>query len=96
MSKLYEANKNEKNNLSDKIQNSSGILLETPGLDTKIDKTKAINDNSMFSDIKQVLKAVEFSKSQIELSLADLIREREKKSFYLLNSNLDEKLVFIF
>ena len=50
-----------------------------------------IGKASMFEDIKQVLKAVEYSKSQIDLGLADLMREKEKKKFYLLNSNSDSK-----
>lgn len=46
---------------------------------------------SMFSDIKEVLKAVEYSKSKIDSNLAALARERDNKMFYLLNSNLDDQ-----
>ncbi len=60
--------------------------------------TKENNSNkkmSMFSDIKEVLKAVEYSKTKIDANLAELARERDNKMFYLLNSHLDEEL-FIF
>jgi hypothetical protein len=45
----------------------------------------------MFNDIKEVLKAVEFSKAQIDDSLADLIRARDIKIFNLPNYHLIEK-----
>jgi len=46
---------------------------------------------SMFNDIKEVLKAVEFSKAQIDDSLADLVRARDIKIFNLPNYHLIEK-----
>ena len=51
---------------------------------------------SMFSDIKEVLKAVEYSKTKIDANLAELARERDNKMFYLLNSHLDEELLLFF
>ena len=45
----------------------------------------------MFSDIKEVLKAVEYSKTKIDANLAEMARERDSKMFYLLNSNLGEE-----
>lgn len=46
---------------------------------------------SMFSDIKEVLKAVEHSKSQIETNLKELARERDNKMFYLLSTFSDDQ-----
>ncbi len=45
----------------------------------------------MFNDIKEILKAVEYSKSQIDDNLADLIRARDIKLFNLPNYHLIEK-----
>ena len=50
----------------------------------------------MFSDIQEVLKAVEHSKTRIDANLAGLARERDNKMFYLLNSNLDEEYKYIY
>lgn len=47
--------------------------------------------SSMFSDIKEVLKAVEYSKNQIESNSSKLMRDRDNKMFYLLNSIRDEE-----
>ncbi len=40
----------------------------------------------MFSDIKEVLKAVEYSKSKIEANNVTELRDRNNKMFYVLNS----------
>jgi hypothetical protein len=42
--------------------------------------------SSMFSDIKEVLKAVEYSKSKIEAENVTEHRDRNNTMFYVLNS----------
>jgi hypothetical protein len=42
--------------------------------------------SSLFSDIKQVLKAVEYSKLKIEAENVTELRDRNNKMFYVLTS----------
>ena len=53
-------------------------------MENKIIENKSIP--SVFSDIKELLKAVEISKSQIDMNLIELERERQNKLFYIFNS----------
>ncbi len=69
-------NNTEKNNIISKTADSAMI--------SKPNDNKSIP--SFFSDIKEVLKAIEISKSQIDMNLVELERERQNKLFYLFNS----------
>lgn len=61
-------------------QTSTDPNNKTDSTDTA--KLESLKKPSMFSDIKEVLKAVEISKSQIELNLIELARDRDNKLFY--------------
>ena len=46
---------------------------------------------SIFTDIKEVLRAVEYSKSQIDVGVSDLLRARDIKVYNLPNYHTSEK-----
>lgn len=56
----------------------------------KLQSEEKRRKSSMFSDIKEVLKAVEYTKNQIDSNAYKLSRERANKMFYLLNAVPDE------
>ncbi len=85
--------------MNKKIQKSPNESLTKP-TDAAISEEKILTKGnissknmSMFSDIKEVLKAVEYSKTKIDANIAELARERDNKMFYLLNSHLNEELL---
>lgn len=63
--------------------------ITEPAMENKIIENKSIP--SVFSDIKELLKAVEISKSQIDMNLIELERERQNKLFYIFNSAESEE-----
>jgi hypothetical protein len=64
------------------LRRTNGSDFNTNEDSNKLDSTS----RSMFSDIKEVLKAVEYSKSKIEANNVTELRDRNNKMFYVLNS----------
>ena len=89
--KLYEqriekelANAIEKNTSEAEL----GVTIEkVPGVSKKPLEEK----KSMFTDIKEVLRAVEFSKAQLEGSLAESARPRNSRAFNQMNNHIGQR-----
>ena len=71
------ANSNNNNNINNNDTQVENIL-------------KMKRNKSVVSDIKEVLKNVESTKSKIDLGLAQIERQRDNNIFYSLNSNPSE------
>lgn len=86
---LNDLNKKPTTSTAINSTNSAQTLTDTEQTDSA--KLESLKKPSMFSDIKEVLKAVETSKSQIERNLIELTRDRDNKLFYNLTTFDDDQ-----